>query len=754
MNFLNNFFLLKDEGASENGVPNWRVSALRIILFSGMLLCLVVFLHSFDDALEAQLPHIIAITSAFLASMLGLLWLSKNYYYFCANFLQITIIAASVSCNLFLDDMNLAKIGSMYMYACPLIALMLLGGRAAIFYAVLNIAPFYIVFNNVNLSFFAEPNVLFPDAAWYIAGNMFLFFNICIPLAVARTIVAAKRLNQETQKSNDYLKGKNSLYRVFFAESRRPKVIVNEDGLITDFNKQAGDIFGLDESTRSGCQSISNWFPDINHAKLPTGGKIIRHEHTYQQVVRLEVPEASSYVYEFVDCTQEKTLESNLTFLEQENRRLRYLDTQTNLPNSDWFELQCNKLISKSDREFFVVVAQSESEDYLRLKYGESVIRKLLASSYSRLKKHRQQPRLTATIALNKLVFILPKTVENELKDVLLDIKNSLDKEYTFQGIKCQQSFQFGVARFPKHGETADVVVSRALEAKKFASVNQFYHLYDTENSEEFMERHEISILLDEAIQNDELDVCFQPKVTADGTCVGLEALARWDSPVLGSISPAIFIPIAEEYRMISRLTDLIVQKVCAQISLWKKNDFPLLPVAINISLLDFSQPDFISKLVKYLADFSVKPSQIELELTETCLESDRVNSLELMNELKSWGFKVSVDDFGVGYSSVTRLAYYPIDKLKLDRALLRGIKTSGRQYSLVKGIFNICSELKIKCVVEGVEEKSQLTRLTEIGFSEFQGFYFSKPLTVTRYEKHVKTHGLVFLDKTGQRLS
>lgn len=95
---------------------------------------------------------------------------------------------------------------------------------------------------------------------------------------------------------------------------------------------------------------------------------------------------------------------------------MRYTDTQTNLPNSDWFELQCNKLISKSDREFFVVVAQSESEDYLRLKYGESVIRKLLASSYSRLKKHRQQPRLTATIALNKLVFILPKTVENELK--------------------------------------------------------------------------------------------------------------------------------------------------------------------------------------------------------------------------------------------------------------------------------------------------------------------------------------------------
>jgi len=93
------------------------------------------------------------------------------------------------------------------------------------------------------------------------------------------------------------------------------------------------------------------------------------------------------------------------------------------------------------------------------------------------------------------------------------------------------------------------LVVSRALEAKKFVSMSHFFHLYNTENSEEFMERHEISVLLDEAIQNDELDICFQPKVNVDGTCVGLEALARWNSSVLGVISPATFIPIAEEYR-------------------------------------------------------------------------------------------------------------------------------------------------------------------------------------------------------------
>lgn len=745
MRFLHNFFLLNDEGTSKSGVPYWRVSALRIILSSGMLLCLAVFLNSFYDAVESNLLYIVGLTSVFLGSMLGLLWLSLSYYRFCAHFLQFTIIMASVACNLFLPDPNLAQIGSMLMYACPLTALMLIGGRSALFYGVLNVIPFYVISNKVDLSFFAQPEIQFPNVVWYISGTMFVFFNVCIPLAVGRTIVAAKRLNQEMMRSNDYLKGKNALYRVFFSESLRPKVIVDDEGIITDFNKLAATTFGLNDSLKNELQSISNWFPEINQAAWPDGGQVIRHEATYQQVARLAVPEANSYVYEFVDCTQEKALETNLTSLEHENRRLRYLDTQTNLPNNDWFELQCNKLTAKSNKEFFVVVAQSENEDYLRLKYGDITVRRLLISAYNRLKKHERQPRLVATIALNKLVFILPKTIANELETVLSDIKASLDKEYVLAGVKCQQSFQFGVAKFPMHGETADAVISRALEAKKFVSTNKFFHIYSTENSEEFMERHEISVLLDEAIQNDELDICFQPKVKADGTCVGLEALARWNSPVLGVIPPGVFIPIAEEYRMISRLTDLIVQKVCSQIARWKINDFPLLPIAINISLLDFSQPDFISKLVKYLADFSVKPSQIELELTETCLESNRVNSLELMKELQSWGFKVSVDDFGVGYSSVTRLAYYPIDKLKLDRALIRGIKSSGRQYSLVKGIFNICHELNIQCVVEGVEEEAQLQRLEEIGFSEFQGFYFAKPLTVSNYEKHIRRYGPSF---------
>ncbi|MEG3767268.1 EAL domain-containing protein, partial [Alteromonas sp. 14N.309.X.WAT.G.H12] len=221
---------------------------------------------------------------------------------------------------------------------------------------------------------------------------------------------------------------------------------------------------------------------------------------------------------------------------------------------------------------------------------------------------------------------------------------------------------------------------------------------------------------------------------------------ARWHSPILGAVSPAVFIPIAEEYRMVSRITDLIVQKVCAQIQRWSKDNIPSVPVAINISLIDFTQPDFISKLVKYLADFNVMPSQIELELTETSLEANQSNSLQLIRTLQSWGFTISVDDFGTGYSNIARLADYPIDKLKLDRSLVSRISESERQKSLVKAIHVMCDELDIKCVSEGVETKQQVTIMAQMGCKEFQGFYFAKPMSASAYGQHVKTQGLHFV--------
>ena len=219
MHFFNRFFLLNDHYSAPDQVANWRVSALRIILSLVMVLCFAVACHTYTSAIEFNLIYIVVLTSCFLATACGLLIASKRFYHFSAHALLIAIVAASVSMNLFLTDLELAKVGSMYMYSCPIIALMLLGYRTALAYGVLNIVPFYMIINNVDVSGLTGIAQQLPDASLYITGLIFLFFNICIPLAVARTIVAAKRLNKTMISANTHLKDKNELYRSLFTES-------------------------------------------------------------------------------------------------------------------------------------------------------------------------------------------------------------------------------------------------------------------------------------------------------------------------------------------------------------------------------------------------------------------------------------------------------------------------------------------------------------------------------------------------------
>lgn len=745
MSFINNFFLLSDDHNAHETIPNWQISALRIILSSGLLLCIATAIDIFSSAIKFNHLWMIAITVGFSSMMFLLLILSKRFYHICSHFLLITIVLASLTMNLFLSELALAKIGAMLMYVCPVIALMLQGYRVAFVYALLNIVPFYVILHDIDLSALTHIHDQLPDANWYITGLIFLFFNICVPLAVARTIVAAKRLNDATLRSNAHLKDKNKLYRTFFADSRRPKIIVDKHQNITDFNRQAAKLFGLKTKNNDTNKQLSTVIPHFTTAISNQKEQIIQYQNSYQRVICQKISDSDFSVYDFYDCTAEQGIKTSLTLMEQENKRLRYRDGQTCLPNRDWFELQCDRLIAKRHKRFYVVVAQNVNNEYLNLKFGNSNSQKITIAAYKRLRNQIDAPLLCAHVGLGKLAFILSAHNNDSLKSTLIEIKNILDKNYSFFGVKSIQSFVFGVAQFPQHGNSSNEVVSHALETVKLANNENVFSIYSETNSQSFLEKYELSMLLDEALQQGELEIHYQPKVSASGQCIGLEALARWRSPILGIVSPATFIPIAEEYRMISRLTDLVVQKVCAQIAEWTSKGMQCVPIAINISLLDFSQSDFMAKLVKHLADFNVRPNQIELELTETALEANKTHSLNLLKTLQSWGFTISVDDFGVGYSNIARLADYPIDKLKLDRSLINLVTTSKRQRCIVKAIHNMCEELNIKCVSEGVETEQQVRIMTHMGCKEFQGFYFSKPITATQFYNHVKRHGLMF---------
>lgn len=728
MKFIQKFFLLDDHKQGTTEVPVWRVSALRIILSAAILLCMAVFLDTYKDAINLNLQYVIVLSGGFFFTTSLLLLMSKRFYLFSSHFLLISIVLASVAMNLFLTDLKLAQVGSIFMFSCPTVALILIGCRTAAFYSSLNIATFFIIVENIDLTNFTQYSGQLPDANWYIIGLVFIFFNICIPLTVARAITAANRLNKEISISNKLLDEKKALYKSFFIDSVKAKIIVDKDFFIIDMNNQAQKILKINRELLEPSKKISDLIKDLNIELSPKEEQIIKIDNSFQKVVLLRIDNRHSF-YQFTDVTKEQFIKQNLQQLEQENKELKYLHPQYQLPNTLWFSLQGEKLKQRYPKDFFIIAMRNTNCNYIMLKHGDLALKNKLIATYKLIKKHFKNALLLSYIGDSTFSFIMTANEKESLIQSLSQMKINFEERLTKSGnITTYDNFSFGVVRHKVSDESLTSSLSKAKEAIKETSHNSPIAFYNTSASQEFINKHEIAMLLTDAISRNEIDIYYQPKYSDSHFCIGFEALARWNSPVLGNVSPAKFIPIAEEYLIINKLTALIIEKVTKQINEWQKMFFKVLPVAINISAVDFNQSDFITNLLKHLTAYNVKPELIEIEITETSLETNREAALKLIESLQAWGFIVSVDDFGVGYSNIARLAEYPIDKLKLDRSLITEVGQSKRLTKLVKAIQNMCNELNIKSVAEGIETEQQFKLLKNMGCQEFQGYFFGKP--------------------------
>ncbi len=749
---LDSLFLLSDNDASSLHVPKWRISSLRIILFCGVLICLTALISTFPKSIESNLIHNIAITFGFFGASFLLLLASRKYYKACAHALLLLIVSGSVTMNLFLTDIELAKIGSMFMYTCPVIALILLGYKTALVYGLLNVIPYYLIVNNIDLSLYSGVQHQLSNAHKIIHELLFLFFNICIPLAVARTSIAAKRLNDTTLRSAKFLREKNKLYRTFFTESSKAMLVCDLQGKVCDFNYQADTVFTLSKNSANNHKAVEKIIGSFAKQNADNPVKLVDYKGVCLQVTSKPIPQSQYTVYEFTDCTVERELKSSLLKSKNEIKRLRFFDKKTNLPNKYWFELKCKEIIKKrpsQKHQYYIVVLKDADNEYYQMKYGNDLSNIDISNTYQQLTEIKGLIECSAYIGLNRLAFLtlapspieLENRIESQLKPYLESVVEIENKQY-------KHSFLFGYERLTSGEDDITSVMNNAAMALKQSRKISPIHSYSKLESQSFIEKHEISILLSEAIKNNELEIYYQPKLSSCGQCVGLEALTRWNKSPIGGISPAVFIPIAEEYGMIDDLTDFVIRSVCQQLSKWNANKLSTVPVAINISLINFNRKDFMSKLIEHLTKYNVSPKQIELELTETALEENQEYSLNLMKTLQAWGFAISIDDFGVGYSNISRIAEFPIDKLKLDRSLINKVSTCPRQRKLATVILFMCKELDISCVAEGIETKEQKDIMLNLGCQEFQGFYFSMPLSTLDYEQHIKQFGTNFANQ------
>jgi len=289
-----------------------------------------------------------------------------------------------------------------------------------------------------------------------------------------------------------------------------------------------------------------------------------------------------------------------------------------------------------------------------------------------------------------------------------------------------------GISVYPDDGLDGETLIKNADSAmyhakSKGGSSFQFFH---EDLNRRAIERQFLEQNLRRAMERNQLALNYQPKYDLQSRAItGVEALLRWDHPVRGTISPSIFIPVAEDCGLILPIGTWVLEQACRQARAWLDAGLPTLTMAVNVSGRQFQSERFEEKVMATLARFRIEPEDLELEVTESLLMKTPELTTSLLQSLRRKGVRVAIDDFGTGYSSLSYLHRFPIDSLKIDQSFVRQIGTPDG-LSMVKSIIDMGRNLRMRIIAEGVETEQEAMTLERMGCDRAQGFYFSQPLT------------------------
>jgi diguanylate cyclase (GGDEF)-like protein len=292
-----------------------------------------------------------------------------------------------------------------------------------------------------------------------------------------------------------------------------------------------------------------------------------------------------------------------------------------------------------------------------------------------------------------------------------------------------------GIAVSPNDGSTPDKLLRNADLALYRAKGDGrgTFRFFEPAMDDQMQARRILEQDLRKALGCGEFELYYQPVVNLESNEIsGFEALIRWNHPKSGLISPATFIPLAEEIGFIVPLGEWVIREACLTASRWPEH----LHVAVNISAAQFRHPGLMQVIVSALATSGLQPARLELEITESVLLQDTDTTLALLHQLRSLGIRIAMDDFGTGYSSLTYLQCFPFDKIKIDRSFVKDITENVGSLNIVRAVAALASGLGMAATAEGVETREQLERITQEGCTEMQGYFFSRPLPARDVER------------------
>jgi diguanylate cyclase (GGDEF)-like protein len=312
---------------------------------------------------------------------------------------------------------------------------------------------------------------------------------------------------------------------------------------------------------------------------------------------------------------------------------------------------------------------------------------------------------------------------------VAMRIQNALSAPFQIEGKDLFVTCSMGISLYPADGTNAEALLGHAEVALREAKQGgrKDFRFYDRSLNLESAERFGLEHDLHRALERKQLYLLYQPKLDiASGQITGVEALMRWQHPELGLIGPDRFIPIAEETNLIEPLGEWALRTGCQQAMAWQQND---LSIAVNVSLQQFLGGRLVETVRQALHDSGLDPRHLVLELTETVLMDDAIETAEMLDSIKAMGVQVSIDDFGTGYSSLSYLKRFPIDELKIDRSFITGVPDREDDAAIATAIIRMGHALGLSVIAEGVETVGQLEFLAARGCDKYQGYLFRPPV-------------------------
>ncbi len=420
--------------------------------------------------------------------------------------------------------------------------------------------------------------------------------------------------------------------------------------------------------------------------------------------------------------------------------KTQFFDSVTELPNRRVFGRQLKQALetmSPRDDKLAILLVDIDHFKEVNDTFGYAVGDFLLQSVAQRLVGQRRPEDLLARFGDDEFAFLIGEVGSSEdVKAVAKEVLSTVSAPYDFGGQQLAISASIGGSIYPWDGEDAQTLLRNSenalLTAKRQGRGH--YRLYAPTMGGYAFEKLQLKMALGYALENEEMRVRYQPKVSSQGhEITGAEALVYWEHPGMGIVSPAKFIPIAEETGLIIALGEWVLRTACRQAQQWRAQSD--LSIAVNISAIQFREAGFVDSVANILKETGIKPSAVELEITETVAMNEVEKTLERMHELHDLGVHIAIDDFGTGYSSLAYLKRFPIHTLKIDKSFVLKTPQDQDDKAIVKAVIALAHYLGLKVVAEGVETAEQASYLREEGCEILQGFHFSKPISPADFE-------------------